>query len=180
MATTNDGELYEKGRLIRNHGQESQYLHRILGFNYRMTEIAAVIGLSQLEMLDEFLAKRRRNAGVLTEGLRGIPGLRSQRTGKGVEHSYSYCTVIMDLKKFRCNRDRFIEALKAENVDCMVYYPIPLTKQPALRAYTDKASCPVAEETSEKVFSIPVHPSLTEQDLECASYRLWRRSRTTI
>ena len=166
MATTNDEELYEKGKLIRNHGQESQYIHRILGLNYRMTEIAAVLGLSQLEMIDEFLEKRRRNGEILTEGLRGIDGLRPQRTGKGVEHSYSYYTVIMDLERFRCNRDKYVEALKAENVDCMVYYPIPLTKQPALRDYAGKAHCPVAEETSEKVFSIPVHPSLTEQDLE--------------
>jgi len=165
MVTTNDEKFYEKGKLIRNHGQESQYLHRILGFNYRMTEIAAVIGLSQLEMIDGFLEKRRRNAGVLTEGLKGIPGLRPQRTGRGVEHSYSYYAVIMDLERFRCNRDEFVEALKAENVDCMVYYPIPLTKQPALRKYAGEAQCPVAKETSEKVFSIPVHPSLSERDL---------------
>ena len=166
MATTNDEELYEKGKLIRNHGQESQYLHKILGFNYRMTEIAAVIGLSQLNMIEGFLAKRRRNAGTLTEGLRRIHGLRPQRTGKGVEHSYSYYTVIMDLGRFRCTRDEFVEALKAENVDCMVYYPFPLTKQPALGEYAAKAICPVAEETSERVFSVPVHPSLSEKDLE--------------
>jgi len=130
-----------------------------------MTAIAAVIGLSQLEMIDGFLEKRRRNAGVLTEGLEGIPGLRPQSTGRGVEHSYSYYTVIMDLERFRCDRDEFVEVLKAENVDCMVYYPIPLTKQPALRKYAGEAQCPVAEETSEKVFSIPVHPSLSERDL---------------
>ncbi len=166
MATMNDEELCEKEKLIRNHGQESQYLHRILGFNYRMTEIAAVLGLSQLEMLDGFLEKRRRNAGILTEGLRGIHSLRPQQTGRGVEHSYSYYTIIMELEKFRCDRDKFVEALKAENVDCMVYYPIPLMKQPALRDFAGKIHCLVAEETSEKVFSVPVHPSLAEQDLE--------------
>ncbi|MCW4026792.1 MAG: DegT/DnrJ/EryC1/StrS family aminotransferase [Candidatus Bathyarchaeota archaeon] len=165
MVTTNDEELCERGKLIRNHGQESQYLHKILGLNYRMTEIAAVLGLSQLDMIDEFLAKRRRNAEILTEGISSVPGLEPQRTGRGVEHSYSYYTVIMSLDRYKCSRDEFIEALQAENVGCMVYYPIPLTKQPALRSFADKASCTVAEETSGKVFSIPVHPSLTDQDL---------------
>jgi len=116
-------------------------------------------------MIDEFLAKRRRNAEILTDGVNGVSGLEPQRTGRGVEHSYSYYTVVMSLDQYKCSRDEFIEALQAENVGCMVYYPVPLTKQPALRSFAIKASCPVAEETSEKVFSIPVHPSLTDQDL---------------
>jgi len=165
IVTTNDKELWDKGRLIRNHGQESRYLHAILGLNYRMTETAAAIGLGQLEMLDEFLAKRRRNAKVLTDGIGGIPGLKPQKVEKGVDHSYSYYTVIMDLAEFKCSRDEFVEALRAENVDCMVYYPIPLTRQPALQRYARRSRCPVAEEASGKVFSIPVHPSLTEEDL---------------
>jgi len=166
IVTTNSKELYEKGRLLRNHGQESRYLHIILGLNYRMTEIAAVIGLNQLKRLDNFLAKRRRNAKVLTEGIKKIPGLKPQKVEKGIEHSYSYYTVIMDLAKFKCNRDRFVEALQAENIGCMVYYPIPLTRQPALKKYVARSNCPVAEETSKKVFSLPVHPGLTEEDLE--------------
>jgi len=166
IVTTNSKQLYEKGRLIRNHGQETRYLHVILGLNYRMTEIAAVVGLNQLKMLDEFLAKRRRNAQVLTEGLNRIPGLKPQKPGEGVVHSYSYFTVIMDLDRFRCSRNEFVEALRAENVGCMIYYPTPLTRQPALKRYVDKAGCPVTEEISKRVFSIPVHPSLTEEDLK--------------
>jgi len=166
IVTTNDKELWDKGRLIRNHGQESRYLHIALGLNYRMTEIAAVIGLGQLEMLDEFLAKRRRNAKVLTDSIGRIPGLKPQKAEKGADHSYSYYTVIMDLAKFKSSRDEFIEALRAENIDCIVYYPIPLTRQPALQKYARRSHCPVAEETSGKVFSIPVHPSLTEEDLD--------------
>jgi len=166
MMTTNNKELYEKGRLIRNHGQKTRYLHTILGLNYRMTEIAAVIGLGQLRMLEEFLAKRKRNAKVLTDGLGAITGLKSQRAGKGVDHSYSYYTIIMDLDRFRCTRDKFADALRAENIECIVYYPTPLTRQPALEKYSKKMRCPVAEDIAERVFSIPVHPSLTKEDLE--------------
>ncbi|MCW4019650.1 MAG: DegT/DnrJ/EryC1/StrS family aminotransferase, partial [Candidatus Bathyarchaeota archaeon] len=166
LVTTNNKSLYKKGRLIRNHGQETRYQHVMLGLNYRMTEIASVIGLNQLKMLDGFLAKRRRNAKVLTEGLRGILGLKPQKPEKGAGHSYSYYTVIMDLDRFRCYRDEFVKALRAENIECMIYYPTPLTRQPALKEYADKVHCPVAEEASKRVFSVPVHPCLTEEDLE--------------
>ena len=166
IVTTNNKELYRKGTLIRNHGQETRYRHVMLGLNYRMTDISAVIGLNQLKMLDNFLAKRKRNAKVLTEGISGIAGLKPPKTGKGVDHSYSYYTIIMELGRFKCNRDEFVESLQAENIGCMIYYPTPLTEQPALRKYADKAHCPVAQETVNKVFSVPVHPALTREALE--------------
>jgi len=72
----------------------------------------------------------------------------------------------MDLDKFRCTRDKFADALRAENIECMVYYPSPLTKQPALEKYSEKMHCPVAEDIAKRVFSIPVHPNLTKEDLE--------------
>jgi len=71
--TTNNERLCDKGKLLRNHCQETRYLHQLLGLNYRMTDIAAVIGISQLKELDEFLSKRRHNAEILTpRRLRGI------------------------------------------------------------------------------------------------------------
>ena len=166
LVTTNSKELFEKGTLFRNHGQQTRYLSVSLGLNYRMTEIAAVIGLNQLKMLDDFLTKRKRNAKVLTEGLKRIRGLKPQKPGKGVDHTYSYYTVIMDLDQFKCSRDEFVNALKAEKIGCMVYYPIPLSKQPALKKYGSKAECPVSEDVSKRVFSIPVHPSLSKEDLK--------------
>jgi dTDP-4-amino-4,6-dideoxygalactose transaminase len=166
LVTTNSKELYDKGTLFRNHGQQTRYLSVSLGLNYRMTDIAAAIGLNQLKLFDEFLAKRKQNAKVLTEGLRQIHGLNPQKPRKGVDHSYSYYTVIMDLDRFKCSRDEFVNALKAENIECIVYYPIPLSKQPALKKYGSKTKSPVAEDISKRVFSIPVHPSLSEEDLK--------------
>lgn len=166
LVTTNSRELYDKGLLFRNHGQQTRYLSVSLGLNYRMTEIAAVIGLNQLRKFDEFLTLRKRNAKVLTEGIKRIGGFIPQKPGEGVDHSYSYYTVLMDLDQFKCSRDEFVNALKAENVGCMVYYPIPLSKQPALKKYGNKAKCPVTEDVTKRVFSIPVHPSLSEEDLK--------------
>jgi len=166
IVTTNNRELYEKGMLLRNHGQKTRYLHVILGLNYRMTEVEAVIGLNQLKMLDRFLARRRENAKFLSEHIGRIDGLKPQKTAEGVNHSYSYYTVIMDLEEFKCSRDEFVKALRAENIGCMVYYPRPLSCQPALKDYVSKVNCPVASEVSKSVFSIPVHPSLTGEELE--------------
>ena len=165
LVTTNSKELYEKGLLFRNHGQQTRYLSTILGLNYRLTDIAAVIGLNQLKMFNEFLAKRKRNAKVLSEGLKRIEGLKPQKLGKGVDHSYSYYTVIMDLDQYKCTRDEYVDALKAENVGCMIYYPLPPSKQPALGKYGSKAKCPVAEDLSKRVFSVPVHPALSDEDV---------------
>jgi perosamine synthetase len=166
LVTTNSKELYDKGTMFRNHGQRTRYLSASLGLNYRMTEIAAVIGLNQLKLLDEFLAKRKWNAKALTEGLSRIRGLKPQKPRKGVDHSYSYYTVIMDLDQFKCSRDEFVNALKAENIECIVYYPVPLSKQPALKKFGSKVKCPVAEDIAKRVFSIPVHPNLSEKDLK--------------
>jgi dTDP-4-amino-4,6-dideoxygalactose transaminase len=166
MVTTNSKKLYEKGLLFRNHGQQTRYLSVTLGLNYRLTDIAAAIGLNQLKLYDEFLAKRKRNAKALAEGLRRNRGLKPQKPGKGVDHSYSYYTVIMDLEQYKCTRDEFVNALKAENIGCIIYYPIPLSKQPALKRYGRRVKCPVADDLSKKVFSIPVHPNLSNEDLE--------------
>ncbi|MCD6263323.1 DegT/DnrJ/EryC1/StrS family aminotransferase [Candidatus Bathyarchaeota archaeon] len=165
MVTTNDPELYRLGCLIRSHGEEEKYRHTLLGFNYRMTEIQAVIGLNQLSRLDEFLEKRRKNAEILTRGLREIPGLRPQRIGRGVEPSYSYYSVLMDLEEFKCSRDEFVEALRAENIGCGVHYPVPLNRQPGLKPFCGDVSCPVSEDVSRRIFSLPVHPGLSEEDL---------------
>ena len=166
LVTTNSKELHEKGLLFRNHGQQTRYLSTTLGLNYRLTEIAAVIGLNQLKMFGEFLTRRKRNAKVLTEALSRIGGLKPQKPGRSVDHSYSYYTVIMDLDQYRCTRDEYVDALKAENVGCMIYYPLPLSKQPALKKYGSKVKCPVAEDLSKRVFSVPVHPALSEGDAE--------------
>jgi perosamine synthetase len=165
MVTTNDPELYRKGSLIRSHGQESKYLHTILGLNYRMTDIAAAIGLVQLSRLDFYLEKRRRNADFLIRGLKGIPGLRPQLVRRGVEHCYNYFAVVMDLDMFRCSRDEFMDALIAENIECQCHYPRSLVEQPVFKGLSSEDDCPVSRRVARSIFSIPVHPYLGEDDL---------------
>ncbi|MGQ9460613.1 MAG: DegT/DnrJ/EryC1/StrS family aminotransferase [Candidatus Bathyarchaeaceae archaeon] len=166
MVTTNNEELYEKGKLIRSHGQKSKYYHTLLGLNYRMMDITAVLGLNQLDRLDSFVEKRRHNAMRLTEGIKNIEGIRPPVVKSNVYHSFYQYSVLMDLSKYKCTRDEFIEAMKAENIECVVHYPVPLTKQPAFEGIVKINGCPVAEDVSKRIFSIPVHPQLSNSDIE--------------
>lgn len=166
MVTTNDEELNRLGRLIRSHGDDGRYHHVMLGLNYRMTDIAAAIGLNQLNNLDRYLERRKHCGKILREGIDKIKGLHTQKTGKGVNHSYSYFSLTIDPDTFKCTRDEFLEALLAENIDCAVHYPIPLTKQPAILNLMKPDKCPISENISEKIFSLPMHPELSDEDLE--------------
>lgn len=166
IVTTNDERLYELGCLFRSHGDDARYHHIVLGLNYRMTDIAAVIGLNQLEELDKYLKRRRYCGKILREGVGNINGLLPQKIEEGVNHSYSYFSLTMDPEMFKCSRDEFMEALKAENIDCAVHYPIPLTKQPAITNLLKPEACPISEEISRRIFSLPMHPHLSEGNLK--------------
>jgi dTDP-4-amino-4,6-dideoxygalactose transaminase len=165
MVTTNDEKLYKLGCLIRSHGDDARYHHVVLGLNYRMTDIAAVIGLNQLQELDHYLMRRRHCGEFLRKGVGEIDGFHPQKIERGVNHSYSYFSVVMDPEKFKCLRDEFLDALKAENIDCAVHYPIPLTKQPAITSLMEPEPCPVSEEIAKRIFSLPMHPYLSEENL---------------
>ena len=166
MVTTNDVKLYERGLLIRSHGDDARYHHIMLGLNYRMTDIVAVIGLNQLADLDGYLARRRHCGKILRDGIIRIEGFHPQKIEKKVNPSYSYFSLVMDLEEFKCTRDEFLEALKAENIDCAVHYPIPLTKQPVITNLMEPEECPISEDISKRVFSLPMHPELSDEDLE--------------
>ena len=165
IVTTNNKELYKLGCLIRSHGDDEKHHHVMLGLNYRMTEIAAVIGLNQLSELDDFLKRRRSFGKILRTGIERMDGLHPQKIIGGVNHSYSHFTVVMDLDQFNCTRDEFLEALRAENIASAVHYPTPLTKQPAILNLMKLETCLISEETSRKIFSLPMHSRLTDEEL---------------
>jgi len=166
IVTTNDDELYRLGCLLRSHGDDARYHHVIVGLNYRLTDIAAVIGLNQLSHMKEYLERRRHFGAMYKEGMAKIDGIRPQRVEDKVNHSYSYFSSALDLDLFRCGRDEFLEALRAENIDCAVHYPIPLNRQPAITDLLEPEDCPVSEDVAKRIFSLPMHPELTDKDLE--------------
>ena len=165
MITTNDKDIAEKARLIRSHGQRQRYLHEILGYNYRMTDIAAAIGLCQLEKLEESNNKRRDNARFLTERLSGIKGLIPPSVRPNVKHVFHQYTVRIT-RDFAMPRDELRQKLMNRGIATEVYYPRPAHRQPFYEklCYTDHL--PNSEKAAQEVLSLPVHPSVTKEDLE--------------
>ncbi|HUW95653.1 MAG TPA: DegT/DnrJ/EryC1/StrS family aminotransferase [Anaerolineae bacterium] len=158
MITTDDAEIAERSRLIRNHGQSETYHHVAPGYNFRMTELQAALGLVQLDKLPDWTRKRIENASYLSERLSNVA---TPQVSEGYLHVYHQYTV-------RLERDRAgaLERLAAAGIGARVYYPLPVHQQPFYRRLGFEDSLPVAERMSQEVLSLPVHPSLTEEDLD--------------
>ena len=157
MITTRDGAYAERVRLLREHGMKVRYHHDIVGYNFRMTDIAAAIGLAQLPKLPGYNERRRAIAARYDAELKGVitPYVRS-----GVTHVYHQYTIRVH------ERDAFVEKLKERGVGSAIYYPIPVHRQKPFVAmgYGDQ-SFPVTDRLTELVVSIPVHPSLSDDEV---------------
>jgi dTDP-4-amino-4,6-dideoxygalactose transaminase len=160
MLTTDEKEVAEKAKMIRAHGSKVRYLHEMLGFNLRMTDIAAAIGLVQLGKLDGFTATRQKNAEMLSAGLKGIPGIVPPVTKADCTHVFHQYTVRAE------KRDQLADFLKEKEIGTGVHYPIPIHKQPIYRELGYKDSMPVSEKATLEVLSLPVHPALSRTDLQ--------------
>jgi len=168
LITTDSEKIAKVCRLLRNHGESQKYYHTILGYNYRMTDIQAAIGVVQLKNLDAFNEKRINNAEYLDQHIKA-PGLELPHRKNGVKHVYhQYAVTIEEEKGFPTSRDDFLEYLKSKGIGCAIHYPLPIHKQPLYQqlGYTEKnVQCPVATASSGKILSLPVHPALAEKDL---------------
>jgi len=157
MITTDDAELAGRVRLLREHGMKVRYHHEIVGYNFRMTDLAAAIGLAQLPRLPSFNDRRRAIAARYDAELRGVitPAVRP-----GVRHVYHQYTIRVH------GRDAFAERLRERGVGSAIYYPIPVHRQKPFLAlgYGDQ-SYPVTDRLTEQVLSIPVHPSLSDDEV---------------
>jgi perosamine synthetase len=167
MVTANDPEYAQWVRGFKAPGgfQGSEQL----GVNYRFDDVRAALGLDQLDQLDAFISRRRRIASEYDRIVGGLECVVPQWVEPHVESCSNYYTVKLDLEKLRCGRDRFVEALRAENIECGVYYPSPLTRHSLLG---DGSSCPNAEELSRSVLSLPMHPFLGEREIEAVAEAL--------
>ncbi len=172
MVTTNSADLAKLMGLYRSHGETQKYIHEIVGYNYRMTDIEAAIGLSQLDRAESITSKRRENAATLDGLIATIPGLHPpDATPKAVPAFHQYA-VRMDLEAFRVPRDTFIAAVQAEGVQVAVHYPRSLTQQPAFSKFVAPGSCPVSERLAQSLFCIPVHQNLSTAHLKAVGEAL--------
>ncbi len=157
MITTNDDAVAERARIIRQHGMRRRYYHDEVGYNFRMTDVHAAIGLAQLPKLEGFNEARIQNAAYFNQHLEGVVKPTVPEGYRHVFHQYT-------IRASNGRRDGMIEGLRERGVGCGVYYPVPVHKQ---RIFADvTCSCPEAERASEEVVSLPVHPGLSQADRE--------------
>jgi len=163
MVTTSDKALNERLRLIINHGQSEKYLHTRIGYNYRLTDVAAAIGLVQLKKLEKFNMRRRKNAEYFDAHI-SVKGILLPVVAPGMHHVYhQYVLRLTD--EFGMKRADFIEYLKAKGIGSAIHYPIPLHHQPVYARAHEPDSCPVSTSLASSVLSIPVHPLLDQKEL---------------
>ncbi|HET7099807.1 MAG TPA: DegT/DnrJ/EryC1/StrS family aminotransferase, partial [Terriglobia bacterium] len=165
MITSSSGSLANQFRLLRSHGEASRYRHVRLGFNFRTTDVASAIGLVQLAKLGKAIRSRQRNARILTEGLRGIPGVQTPELVPGTTHSYSLFTVCIDKRQTGMSRETLAKELKLHGIQSAVHYPLPLHRQPVFRGHGLDRDFPVSARLAKTVLSLPVHPGVREDDL---------------
>jgi dTDP-4-amino-4,6-dideoxygalactose transaminase len=158
MITSGDAEYAERVRLLREHGMKVRYHHDTLGYNFRMTDVHAAIGLAQLPKLPAFNERRRAIAARYDAELRGVI---TPRVRPGVTHVYHQYTIRV------ARRDEFAAALRERGVGSAIYYPIPVHRQQPFveRGYGDQRF-PITELLTAQVLSIPVHPSLTDAEVD--------------
>lgn len=160
MVLTDNDDVADRATSYINHGRtdEGPYSHARLGHNYRMTSLAAAIGRVQLDHLPEWVGCRRANARRVTEALDEVVGIDAPSEPDGFHHSYHQYTV-------RCAaRERLREHLAEANVSSGVYYPTPIYRLGAYDGFDGDA--PVAETAADEVLSLPIHPNLTDEQLD--------------
>jgi len=162
MITTNNSQMADMARILRAHGEKERYQHVVLGYNFRMTDISASIGLVQLKKLDGFNKKRIENAEYLTEHINEISGIEPPYISPEVKHVFHQYTVRVKEGK----RDNLMEYLNQEGVGTGIHYPIPIYKQKLYQDMGYDDNCPETENAASEVLSIPVHPDLSIEELE--------------
>lgn len=160
IITTNDGLLAEKCRMLRNHGMKQRYHHDMLGYNFRMSDLHAAIGLAQIDRLVEFTAQRQSNATYLNAHIIN-GGVMTPSVKPSYEHVWHQYTI-----RVQNNRDEMVKQLSANGVGTGIFYPIPAHKHEYMQKIVGNVSLPVAEQIATEVISIPVHPQLSQTDLE--------------
>ena len=162
MITTNNEEFAENAKVYRAHGSATKYHHDVLGYNFRMTDIGAAIGIEQLKKLESFNNKRIENAKYLNEALADCDLIETPVVKDGYKHVYHQYTIKVKDGK----RDDLSEYLLENGIGNGIYYPIPLYNQVLYTNMGYNQSLPVTDEIVKDVLSLPIHAKLTKFDLD--------------
>jgi perosamine synthetase len=160
MITTDDDHVADQCRLLRNHGMRKRYQYETLGYNFRLTDLLAAIGLAQLDRMPEAIRRRRANARFLNAQIESVA---TPTVKEGREHVWHQFTVrVPD----GMDRDDAVKRLDEAGIGTGVFYPGGAHRFPHIKDVVGDIEMPVTDRVAASVISLPVHPLLEPADLE--------------
>jgi dTDP-4-amino-4,6-dideoxygalactose transaminase len=160
MVVTNDNDIAEKARMLRNYGQDKRYHHAFRGMNSRMDELQAAILKAKLPFLDGWIERRRQIASQYISAFESLE-IILPREAPDTKHSYHLFVIRVN------DRDRFRENMNRQSVNTDIHYPTPVHLQPAYAEYAHQGKfLPITEAQAEEIVSLPIYPELTYEETE--------------
>ena len=160
IVTTNDGDLAQSMRLLRNHGMSRQYYHEILGYNWRLSDLQSAMGCCQMDRLDGILATKRANAARLAARLSTNPLVQVPTEAPGAEHPWMFFTLQVPAER----REAIGQALDAAGIEWRIYFP-PAHLQPVF-ADRPRPDLPVTEAVADRILTVPIHTRVAPEQLD--------------
>jgi len=165
MVVTNDDEIADKIRLMRDHGMRPRYWHIVLGFNYRMTGLQAALGIAQIRKVDRLIQRKREIAKLYTEILEDIPGIELHPEMPWAKCIFWLYSILIDPHKFRASRDRVMEYLARYGIETRKFF-YPLHVMPLYKRYIGKnARYEVSEYLSKRGLNLPSGPKIDDEEV---------------
>ena len=160
MIVTNNKEIYEKALMLRDYGRQGRYEHKIKGTNSRLDTLQAVVLNAKLKHLDQWNQMRAKNAAAYGELLKPLKKVVSPITKEDRTHVFQTFAILVP------NRDKVVEAMKAQGIGVLIHYPIGLHLQEAYRELGHKAGdFPIAEKVANSVLSLPMFPHMNREQI---------------
>lgn len=164
MIVTDNKDLAEKMRVFRDHGMDPKrrYWHSVLGYNYRMTNIQAALGVAQMERIDQIVEQKRRNAALYAKGLQDIPGITLPPEAAWAKNVYWLYSILIDEDEFGMSSKELRSQLKERGIETRPLFP-PVHQQPI---YNTGQSLSVCEMLSRCGLSLPSSVNLNGDEIE--------------
>jgi perosamine synthetase len=172
MCLTNDNELAERMKILRDHGMNpvKRYWHDVVGFNYRMTNLQAALGLAQLVKIERFIEKKREIAKIYAEELSSLEGVTLHPEMPWAKCVYWLYSILIDNRKVRVDRDELAEKLKENSIETRNFF-YPLHEMPIYRKYA-RLTYPVSSKISRQGLNLPSGVKLSEEDVKYIAQKI--------
>jgi perosamine synthetase len=167
MCLTKNEDLAEKIRVFRDHGMDTKkkYWHQVIGFNYRMTNLQAALGVAQLEKIDKFIERKRKIAKTYNSFLKNVQGVTLHPEMPWAKNVYWLYSILIDAKKYGINRDDLMEKLAQKGIETRHFF-YPMHIMPPYKKYAKNRHFPIAEKLATNGINLPSSVKLNEEEIK--------------